>query len=119
MFKKTFFFSFSAAAVEAQAKALRDQRRREDEEARGTRFGQEILDSEFFDQDSSADPSKFSRVLNDEEVKTNVENKNFSFIIRNFRMKTMITDQWNRTIRKINFTVRQPIFYKIFRIWIE
>lgn len=40
-------------AIENQAKAMRDERRKEEDEARGTRFGQEILDTEVYEGNSS------------------------------------------------------------------
>ena len=41
-------------AVEAQSKALRDERRKEEEEARGTRFGKEILDTDVYEENTGS-----------------------------------------------------------------
>lgn len=56
------------SAVEAQAKALRNQRRREEEEAHGTQFGREILDTEVYEQDSRGDYLGYLPGQNDDEV---------------------------------------------------
>jgi len=39
-------------AIEAQSKAMRDERRKEEEEARGTRFGQQILDTDVYEENT-------------------------------------------------------------------
>ncbi|CAF4772491.1 unnamed protein product, partial [Rotaria socialis] len=38
--------------IEAQSKAIREDRRREDDEARGTRFAQEILDTDVYEENA-------------------------------------------------------------------
>ncbi|CAF5143501.1 unnamed protein product [Rotaria magnacalcarata] len=42
-------------AIEAQSKAIREDRRREDDEARGTRFAQEILDTDVYEENARTD----------------------------------------------------------------
>ena len=55
-------------AIEAQSKAIRDDRRREDDEARGTRFGQETLDTELYEEKPSSDYHNYIPGTNDEDV---------------------------------------------------
>ena len=55
-------------AVEAQSKAMRDERRKEDEEARGTRFGREILDTDVYEESSGNDYLNYAPGDNDDDV---------------------------------------------------
>ena len=41
-------------AIEAQSKAMRDDRRKEEDEARGTRFGQQILDTDVYEENAKS-----------------------------------------------------------------
>ena len=50
-----YLFEFFVIAIEAQSKAMRDDRRREDDEARGTRFGEQILDTEVYQGNTKTD----------------------------------------------------------------
>ena len=54
-------------AVEAQSKAMRDDRRREDDEARGTRFGQEILDTEVYGEDTESGSTYLNYIPGDND----------------------------------------------------
>ena len=56
-------------AVEAQSKAMRDDRRREEDEARGTRFGQEILDTDVYEENTGGGYLNYLPGDNDEDVR--------------------------------------------------
>lgn len=45
---------------------MRDERRKEEEEARGTRFGQEILDTDVYEQSSGSNYVNYLPGNNDE-----------------------------------------------------
>ena len=55
-------------AIDAQAKAMRDERRREEDEARGTRFGQQILDTEVYEESGRSGYLNYAPGANDDEV---------------------------------------------------
>ena len=55
-------------AVEAQSKAMRDERRKEEEESRGTRFGRETLDTEVYGETGADDYHAFAPGDNEDEV---------------------------------------------------
>jgi hypothetical protein len=55
-------------AVEAQSKAMRDDRRKEEEEARGTRFGKEILDTEVYEENTGSVYLNYLARDNEEDV---------------------------------------------------
>lgn len=46
------FNLYRILAIEAQSKAMRDERRKEEDEARGTKFGQEILDTDVYEENT-------------------------------------------------------------------
>ncbi|CAF2070881.1 unnamed protein product [Rotaria magnacalcarata] len=54
-------------AIEAQSKAIREDRRREDDEARGTRFAQEILDTDVYEENARTDYLNYLPGNDDEE----------------------------------------------------
>lgn len=55
-------------AVEAQSKAMRDERRKEEEEARGTRFGRETLDTELYEESSRNEYLNYAPGNDDDDV---------------------------------------------------
>ena len=55
-------------AVEAQSKAMRDDRRKEEEESRGTRFGKEILDTDVYEDNAGPGYLNYLAGDNDEDV---------------------------------------------------
>ena len=57
------------AAIEAQSKAIRDERRKEDDEARGTRFGQQILDTDIYEENARTGYVDYLPGNNDDEVR--------------------------------------------------
>ena len=66
--KSNCLFSVFFAAIEAQSKAIRDERRKEEDEARGTRFGQQILDTEVYEDDGRSSYLNYLPKGNDEDV---------------------------------------------------
>ncbi|CAF3330019.1 unnamed protein product [Rotaria sp. Silwood1] len=54
-------------AIEAQSKAMRDSRRREEDEARGTRFGEEILDTDVYEENARSGYLNYAPGANDED----------------------------------------------------
>jgi hypothetical protein len=60
-----FFFSL---VIEAQSKAIRDDRRREDDEARGTRFGQQVLDTDVYEEKNNDGYLNYIPRNNEDEV---------------------------------------------------
>jgi hypothetical protein len=55
-------------AIEAQSKAMRDDRRKEEDEARGTRFGQQILDTDVYEENTETTYLDYLPGNNDEDV---------------------------------------------------
>jgi len=55
-------------AIEAQAKAIRDERRKEEDEARGTRFGQQILDTDVYEENTT-EGGYLNYVAGDDDVR--------------------------------------------------
>jgi hypothetical protein len=55
-------------AVEAQSKAMREDRRKEEDEARGTRFGKEILDTDVYEENTGSGYLNYLAGDNDDDV---------------------------------------------------
>jgi len=62
------FNFFLILAIEAQSKAMRDDRRKEEDEARGTRFGQQILDTDVYEENTGTTYLDYLPGNNDEDV---------------------------------------------------
>ncbi len=56
-------------AIEAQSKAMRDDRRKEEDEARGTRFGQEIIDTDVYEENTGTSYLNYLPGNNDDDVR--------------------------------------------------
>jgi len=65
---KYLFNFFLILAIEAQSKAMRDDRRKEEDEARGTRFGQQILDTDVYEENTGTTYLDYLPGNNDEDV---------------------------------------------------
>ena len=59
---------FCILVIEAQSKAIRDDKRREDDEARGTRFGQEIIDTDVYEENARSSYLDYLPGTNDDDV---------------------------------------------------
>ncbi|CAF2363411.1 unnamed protein product [Rotaria sp. Silwood2] len=70
-------------AIEAQSKALRDERRREEDEARGTRFIDEILDTEVYEQNARSGYLNYAPGANDEDE----EDEDYQSSLSNMKLK--------------------------------
>ncbi|CAF1667606.1 unnamed protein product, partial [Adineta ricciae] len=70
-------------AIEAQSKAIRDERRKEEDEARGTRFGQQILDTEVYEDDGRSSYLNYLPKGNDEDD----EEENYQTSLSNMKLK--------------------------------
>ncbi|CAF3643494.1 unnamed protein product [Adineta steineri] len=70
-------------AVEAQSKALRDDRRREEDEARGTKFGQEILDTEVYEENARSGYLNYLPGTNDDDD----EDEEYQSSLSNMKLK--------------------------------